>query len=64
LLLALSSLLAYVGEWDFDDYGTCCMFAGDYRAVGGFNSTSENWKLDLYERYVASNMQVRSLYKI
>lgn len=48
-----------VGEWAFDDYSVSCMYANDYRSVGGYNITHEKWQLDLYERHIASNLQVR-----
>lgn len=48
-----------VGEWAFDDYGVSCMYANDYRSVGGYNTTHEKWQLELYERYIASSLQVR-----
>jgi len=49
------------GEWAEEDYSIACMFAVDYRVVGGFNLSATNFQFDLYQRHVASGLKVNSL---
>jgi len=46
------------GEWADEDYSIVCMYAGDYRVVGGFNLSAGNFQFDLYRRHVASGLKV------
>jgi len=50
--------LFMLGEWAADDYSIACMYAVDYRAVGGYNLSAVNFQFDLYQRHVASGLQV------
>lgn len=52
------------GEWADEDYSVACMYAVDYRAVGGFNLSAVNFQFDLYQRHVARGLQVRSTVEI
>jgi len=50
-----------LGEWADEDYGVACMHAVDYRVVGGYNLSAVNFQLDLYQRHVASGLQVNEI---
>jgi len=47
-----------LGEWANEDYSVACMYADDYRAVGGYNLSAINFHFDLYQRHIASGLQV------
>jgi len=47
-----------LGEWTVEDYSIACMHAVDYRVVGGYNLSAVNFQFDLYQRHVASGLQV------
>jgi len=51
-------MLSVLGEWADEDYGVACMHAVDYRVVGGYNLSAANFQFDLYQRHVASGLQV------
>ena len=45
------------GEWRVYGYGIGCMFASDYKAVGGFSSQIKGWGLedeDLLNKFVTA----------
>jgi len=52
------SVLSTSGEWADDDFSVACMYAADYRVVGGYNLSAVNFQFDLYQRHVASGLQV------
>ena len=47
-----------LGEWADEDYSVACMYAVDYRVVGGYDIAAANFQLDLFQRHVASSLQV------
>ena len=62
LLLCLYNVcLSMSGEWADEDFSIACMYAVDYRVVGGYNLSADNFQFDLYQRHVASGLQVVKL---
>jgi len=53
-----------LGEWADEDYTVACMHAVDYRIIGGYNLSAANFQYDLYQRHVASGLQVDICYRI
>jgi len=51
-------VLRTIGEWADEDYSIACMYAVDYRVVGGYNLSAVNFQLDLYQRHVTSGLKV------
>jgi len=51
-------VLSVIGEWADEDYSIACMHAVDYRVVGGYNLSADNFQFDLYQRHVASGLKV------
>jgi len=50
-----------LGEWADEDYSVACMHAVDYRIIGGYNLSAANFQYDLYQRHVASGLQVDNI---
>jgi len=53
-----------LGEWAVEDYSIACMHAVDYRVIGGYNLSTANFHFDLYQRQVASGLQVNNIVTI
>ena len=50
-----------LGEWAVEDYSIVCLHAVDYRVVGGYNLSAVNFQFDLYQRHIASGLQVSKI---
>lgn len=50
-----------IGFWISYGFGQGCMYAQDYRAVGGFDLTIRGWggeDVDLYNKFIQHNVQI------
>ena len=64
-IIQIISLIS--GHWVHYGFGMACMYALDYRNVGGFTLGRAGWggeDVDLYVKHVRSKLQVRILFLV